>query len=104
MTPGPNTLIHTDTAKKLGISDGDWVYIENQFGKIKQRAKLTTKILPNVVHCQHNGWLPEKPEEEPSLFGVWESNTSLLFDDDPDVCDHAHGSWPYIGLCKVYKA
>lgn len=102
--PGPNTLIHADTAKKLGISDGDWVYIENQFGRIKQRAKLTTKILPSVVHCQHNGWLPEKPEEEPSLFGVWESNTSLLFDDDPDVCDHAHGSWPMLGLCKVYKA
>jgi anaerobic selenocysteine-containing dehydrogenase len=99
---GPITLIHSDTAKKLGISDDDWVYIENQFGRIKQRAKLTADILPNVVHCQHAGWLPEKTEE--AIEGVWESYTGALFNDDPDVCDRAHGGWPFIGLCKVYKA
>ena len=65
--------IHPDTAKEHGIRDGDWVWIENNIGRCRQKAKVTPTIHPNVVNAGHGWWYPEKPGPEPSLFGVWES-------------------------------
>jgi anaerobic selenocysteine-containing dehydrogenase len=76
--PDPELEIHPDAAAKLGIINGDWVVIENMFGKAKLRAKLTPIIHPKVVHATHGWWFPEKPGEEPSLFGVWEANINTL--------------------------
>lgn len=101
--PDPIVEIHPETAEKLGIKDGDWVYIENMFGKCKQKAKLTTGIHPNVVHAQHAWWFPEKPAEEPSLFGVWESNINQLVPHKL-IGKLGFGSPFKCMICKVYKA
>ena len=37
------------TAKALGISDGDWVWVESRFGKIQSKAKLYQGAMPDVV-------------------------------------------------------
>lgn len=76
--PDPIIEIHPDTAKKMGIKEGDWVLMENPFGKAKSKAHLTPCIHPQVVHATHGWWFPEKPGEEPSLFGVWEANVNTL--------------------------
>jgi anaerobic selenocysteine-containing dehydrogenase len=102
--PNPLLQIHPDTAKKLGIANGDWVYIETPEGRIKQKAKLTKDVDPRVVHADGHWWYPEKPAAEPSLFGVWESNINVLTPSDPELFDYA-GDYPFRGLlCKVYKA
>jgi len=94
--------IHPDTAAQLGIIDGDWVMMENMFGKCKAKAKLTPIIHPKVVHSTHGWWYPEKPGEEPSLFGVWESNINTLI-------PHKHIGKLGFGcpakqmICKVYR-
>jgi anaerobic selenocysteine-containing dehydrogenase len=102
MNPDPLTEIHPETAKKLGIKDGDWIYIENKHGRCKQRAKLTAGIHPRVVHCQHGWWFPEKPGAEPSLYGAWESNINLLL---PSGWTGRSGfGYPFKAqLCRVYK-
>jgi anaerobic selenocysteine-containing dehydrogenase len=99
LNPDPIMEIHPDTARDLGIEEGDWVWIESPRGRIKQRAKLTDGIHPKVVHAQHGWWFPEK---EPPEYGFTESNVNVLVADMP--CD------PHIGseslrsfLCKVYK-
>ena len=53
INPDPITQIHPETSEKLGIKDGDWIYIENKYGKCKQRTKLTKGIHPGMVHSQH---------------------------------------------------
>jgi anaerobic selenocysteine-containing dehydrogenase len=78
LNPDPITEIHPETADKFGIKEGDWIYIENKHGRCKQKAKLNAGIHPAVVSAQHGWWFPEKPGEEPGLFGVWESNINLL--------------------------
>jgi anaerobic selenocysteine-containing dehydrogenase len=94
--------IHPDTAAKLGIIEGDWVMMENMFGKAKAKAKLTPIIHPQVVHSTHGWWYPEKPGEEPSLYGVWESNINTLI-------PHKHIGKLGFGcpakqmICKVYR-
>jgi anaerobic selenocysteine-containing dehydrogenase len=41
--------INPETAKRLGIADEDWVWIESPRGKIKVRAKLYKGAMPDVV-------------------------------------------------------
>lgn len=103
--PEPIIEIHPETAHSLGIEDGDKVCIETRRGIIKQKAKLTSKILPKVVNAQSHWWFPEMPGEDPSLHGVWEANANILVIDEPDCCDPLVGGWSNRGLlCRVYKA
>jgi anaerobic selenocysteine-containing dehydrogenase len=102
--PDPLVTIHPEMAEKLGIKDSDWVWIETRRGRIKQKASLNPGILPNVVNCEASWWFPEKPGEEPSLFGLWESNANVLTPDDDEFCDPLTGGWANRALlCKVYK-
>jgi len=102
--PDPIVLINPDTAKGLGISDGEWVYIETKRGRCKMKAKLDPGMHPKVIHADHGWWFPEKPETEPDLFGVWESNINLCVQ-TANVCGVTGFSASYkSGLCKVYKA
>lgn len=102
--PEPLVQIHPETAKRLDIENGDWVWIETPRGRIRQKCTFFDGIHPKVVHCQHGWWFPELPSEEPWLGGVWESNVNVLTDDDPGRCNPASGVWPLkTALCKVYK-
>jgi len=103
--PDPLMDIHPDTAQELGISNGDWVYIETRRGRIKQRARYNPGMLRSVVNCQSSWWFPEMPANEPCLSGLWESNANVLTLDDPEACDELSGGWCVRALlCKVYKA
>ncbi len=99
----PYLIINTETAQELGIRDGDWVWIENNYGKCRQRAKLTPGQHPKVVNAGHGWWYPEKPGQEPSLFGVFDVNPNQLH--KPGNMGPSGWCAPYkSNICKVYKA
>ena len=101
MHPEPMVNIHPETADKLGIKEGDWVYIETKRGRIRQKAYLTTGIDPRVVGADYAWWFPEKGASD--LYGWAESNFNLLTDDKPPFNPEI-GSTNLRGiLCKVYK-
>lgn len=98
INPDPLVEIHPGTASKLGISEGDWVWIESPEGRVKLRAQFFDGIDPNVVSAQHAWWFPE---EEPPEYGWKRSNINLLFGDtvyDPDTGSESLRS----ALCRVY--
>jgi anaerobic selenocysteine-containing dehydrogenase len=100
--PDPTLDIHPDTARDLDISDGDWVWIENNYGKCRQKARFNATIHPNVVNASHAWWFPEKPGPEPSLFGVWESNINQLL--PLGQCGPSGFCAPYrSNICRVYR-
>ena len=99
--PYPMVEVHPETAKKHGIHDGDWVFIETPRGRIKQKAKLTVGIHPKVVHAQHAWWYPEK--EVPG-YGWSESNANILTDSNPPFDPCIGASNLAVLLCKIYKA
>jgi anaerobic selenocysteine-containing dehydrogenase len=102
--PDPLVTIHPETAGKLGIKDGDWVYIETRRGRIRQKASLDPGILPDVVNCEASWWFPEQPGEDPCLFGVFQSNANVLTPDGEEFCDPLTGGWASRALlCRVYK-
>jgi thiosulfate reductase / polysulfide reductase chain A len=97
--PWPMVEINHETAGKLGIRSGDWVWIESPRGRIKQKARLTNQH-PGVVHVSYGWWYPEMPGP---VYGVWESNANVLTNDEPPHCP-AMGTYQLSGLlCTIYK-
>ena len=76
--PHPTVEIHPRVAGELGIDEGEWVYLENDRGRIRRKAKITPTVHPKVVSVPHGWWLPETEGKEPNLFGIWDLNCNLL--------------------------
>ncbi|MDR2400487.1 MAG: molybdopterin-dependent oxidoreductase [Deferribacteraceae bacterium] len=88
-------------AKKYGVSQGDWVWVESLRGKTRARALLTEGIAPGVVYMERF-WNPENIET--STQGWKEMNVNILSKNTPpfnDVC----GTYTLRGYqVKIYKA
>jgi anaerobic selenocysteine-containing dehydrogenase len=103
IVPEPKLTIHSKTAAKLDIKDGDWAWIEapKGRGRLKLRAEVTEAIHPSVVHVPSHWWFPEKKEPD---HGCWDANINVILSNDPPY-DPIVGATPLRGcLCKVYKA
>jgi anaerobic selenocysteine-containing dehydrogenase len=97
--PHPIAEVHPETAKKHGVKDGQWVYIESPRGRIKQRAKLNDGIDPRVIAAEHGWWFPEIKDPGHG----WDiSNVNLLTDNAYATLDPAIGSTNLrVCLCNI---
>jgi anaerobic selenocysteine-containing dehydrogenase len=96
----PVMQIYPETAKKYGIEDGDWAWIESPRGRIKQKVRLFPGILRGVVMATANCFYPEEPGP---FHGLFKSNPNVLTNNNH--CDPMYGSPDLTALlCKVYKA
>jgi anaerobic selenocysteine-containing dehydrogenase len=75
-SPEPTVHIQTDTADRLGIREGDWVYVETRHGRIREKASLVPSIDPRVIVADNGWWFPE--QDASSLHGWAESNYNIL--------------------------
>lgn len=99
--PDPIAQINPEKGGELGITDGDWMWIETPVGRVKFKCRYFRGIDPRVVQAEHGWWFPE----EPSLDALWRSNINAVLDDAPELCDPVSGNFVLRGqLCKVYKA
>jgi anaerobic selenocysteine-containing dehydrogenase len=101
--PDPLVEMNRTAAEALGISDGDWVWVETPRGRIRQKAKLMDGIHPRVICNQHAWWYPEREGPE---YGLWESNLNVLTRNDRGQgFDPIYGGPQLRGfLCNVYRA
>lgn len=97
--PFPVVTLHPDTAAAAGIGEGDWVWIENQRGRVTQKAHLEPELDPRVVNAQMGWWYPEA--EGPGY--DWDlSNINVLTAGGPP-CDSVNGAYQLRALlCRVY--
>jgi anaerobic selenocysteine-containing dehydrogenase len=97
----PIAEIHPDTAKRYGIEDRGWMWIETRRGRIKQRVRVTAGIDPRVIAAQHGWWFPEEPAPD---HGVWRANVNMLTDNQAPY-DPAMGTYQLRALlCRVSPA
>ncbi|MEI3230072.1 MAG: molybdopterin dinucleotide binding domain-containing protein [Gordonibacter pamelaeae] len=99
----PMFAINPDDAAAAGIKEGDWAVIENAHGKAIEVAHVTDTMMKGVVSAEHGWWFPERDKEEPSLYGVWESNINCLTVQG-DFGPSGYGSSYKTQLCRVYPA
>ncbi len=99
--PDPLTDLHPDTAAKIGVCAGDWIWVENMRGKCKQRVRINPSLKPNTVRSEHGWWFPETEGAEPNLFGVFDSNINNLT--VQGVTGPTLYGAPYANqICKIY--
>jgi len=79
--PLPRVIIHPDTARAFGISEGELVTIETRHGCITQKAFFDDDMHPCVILADFAWWFPER-ESDP-MYGWDESNLNMLIHDDP---------------------
>ena len=101
--PVAHMYINPETAKGLGIKDGDWVWIESPRGRVRQKAMFYKGIHPRVVMARHSWWYPEKPATKENPYGMWDSNINVLTDSEQNCGATAAEAMRGL-LCKVYKA
>jgi anaerobic selenocysteine-containing dehydrogenase len=99
--PEPLVWLHPETASKLGIVEGDWVYIETRRGRIRQKASFSSSLDPRVVMAEFGWWFPEKGAAE--MYGWAESNFNILTDNKPPYARELGSATLRNILCKVYK-
>lgn len=78
LNPDPLVEINPKTAAKLGIADGQWCEVWNQFGSAKLKANVTIAVDEQTIHAQHGWWFPEDDPNEPNLYGTFRSNINNL--------------------------
>lgn len=99
----PIVELNPKTAQKLGLSDGQWVWIEGVRGKCKRKLRITPVIHEKIAMAPHAWWLPETEGAAPNLYGVWDINVNQLI-----PTGHNHPLTGYGGaptktmLCKIY--
>lgn len=101
LAPEATVEIHREAAQERNIKDGDWVWIETQRGKCRQRARVTEDLLPNVVSAATYWWYPEKPRP---LYGCHDSNIGLAIPDGPPYDPEEGTPWLVGHLCQITKA
>ncbi|MDP2643391.1 MAG: molybdopterin-dependent oxidoreductase [Desulfobacterales bacterium] len=99
MRPEPLVEINPETARSLGLQEGDWVYIETARGKIRQRLLLNDDLDRRVVMGSFGWWFPEQREME---YGWRHSNINILIQAGPEY-DPSTGGITLRGIpCKLY--
>lgn len=97
----PEVEINPEAAAELGIEDGDWVWLENQYGKCQHKAKVTPVVPKYMVMVDHGWWFPEEDGESPNNYGVWRVNVNQMMS---NICGKSgFGTNFKSQLCKVYK-
>ena len=87
--PDPIVEIHPDTAKRHGIGERQWVYIETPRGRVRQRVKLNDGIDPRVIVAEHGWWFPEIRDPGHG----WDiSNVNILTDNSHESMDPVMGA------------
>jgi len=101
--PHPLIEIHPKTAADHGISNGEWVWVENWMGRCMLKAKLTPVVPEWMVMAEHGWWFPEEDGAEPSLHGVWKSNVNQLIPMGYQGEDGLGAPIKHL-MCRIYRA
>lgn len=98
--PAPRVEINPDDAEKLGIEQGDWVWIESPWGKIRETADLFYGVKPGVINAEHQWWFPELQDAKRG-YDLCSVNCLM----DKDAQDPISGASQLRALpVKIYKA
>jgi anaerobic selenocysteine-containing dehydrogenase len=104
-SPEPSAEIHPETARRYGIKNKTWMFVESPRGTIKVKARVSPNIVPGIVCCQHGWWQDCKELELPDYnpFGADGANAATLI--SADLADPVSGSLPHRSyLCRIKAA
>ncbi|HIW75018.1 MULTISPECIES: molybdopterin-dependent oxidoreductase [Gordonibacter] len=100
--PWPLVQINPKAAEKIGVHDGEWVWLENSRGRCKRVVECTNIMDERVVMSDHGWWFPEAPgEEKDGLFGMFDLNVNKLLNSYVPGKSGFGANYKSM-LCKIY--
>ena len=100
--PWPIVKISTQTAEEYGISEGEWIWIENTEGRCRQKVTIDPTLNPNYIHAEHGWWFPEQEPAFPNLYGTFDCNINNLTA-SYETGQGGIGNPLKSIVCKIYK-
>ncbi len=100
--PDPWIEVNDEWAEEQGIRSGDWLWIENTRGRIRQRAKLTPTLLHGMANLNSGWWFPEMDPHEDPMYGCWDVNPNVIVEAGHQG-PTGFGADVKALLCKIYK-
>ncbi len=98
--PVPRLELNPEDAEELGLQQGDWAWIETQWGKVRETVDLYYGIAKGWANAEHAWWYPELPAP---THGFTLSCIDCIW--DPHGQDKFIGSSHMRGVpVKIYKA
>ena len=98
--PVPRMEINPEDARELGLEQGDWVWIETPWGKVRETVDLFYGIKRGVINAEHQWWYPELHQADRGF-----KLSCLNIVNDQYAQDPISGATQMRGLpAKVYKA
>ncbi len=95
-----NVYLNQQTADAYGLAQGDWVWVENLYGRCKAQVDITNLYQdPRVIACDHAWWHPEGDPEK--LYDSHDLNVNNLLPGIPGKS--GFGSNYKTTLVKLYK-
>ena len=98
--PAPRLEMNPADAAELGLEQGDWAWIETEWGKVRQSVDLYHGIAKGWANAEHAWWFPELPAP---THGCMLSNIECIWDphgQDKFISSHHMRGVPV----KIYKA
>lgn len=98
--PAPRLEVNPEDAAELGLEQGDWAWIETEWGKVRQCVDLYYGIAKGWANAEHAWWFPELPAP---THGFELSNIECIWDphgQDKFISSHHMRGVPV----KIYKA
>lgn len=101
--PDPLVEVNPELLKELGIDDKEWIWVENERGRIMRRVKANPAMNKKCVSVPHGWWLPEEKGTSPDFFKAWEHNCNLLVPMDTQSSSGYGGGAYKTTLCRIRK-
>ncbi|MCD8213584.1 MAG: molybdopterin-dependent oxidoreductase [Campylobacter sp.] len=99
--PVAEIWVNPKDAKKYGVKNGDWSWIESKRGKTRGKIRITEGIAPGVVYMERF-WTPETLNTK--THGWQEMNVNILTKSTPPF-NEVVGTYTLRGFqVKIYKA
>ena len=105
--PYPEVYIHPEDARRAGVIDGQWAWVETTHGRMLSRVKSDTVQPEGTIRVPHGWWIPEwAPGLDTALSGAMLFNDALILPDAEWNTDREQGVPNLRGglLAKVYPA
>ena len=99
LRPDPLVEVHPAAAARFGVVEGDWVWVENEYGRIAMKAHVTVAVPEAVVNVDHAWWFPERDPER--LYDTFASNANQLV--PPEFGSTGFGANCKSLVCRIRK-
>ena len=104
--PEPVCFLSPMTARAQGLSDGDWIRLETETGKMTAQVGVRDSMPNGLVRVPHGWWKPEAARGlEAGLSAAFEHSDAQLTGDTADYFDQEQGIPHFKGVpCRLEKA